>query len=142
LNRRMLLLCVLIAALAVPAFALADGGTSQGGGQAGAVAGHRLTAHLERLTHRLDKRFARFSSHCLVQNAPQRCSEAASRFVDRLTKVQTRLTDVEARIKEKCGAAGAPARCASAGEVTAKIDSLLSKVASDMAAIKAQYPSA
>ena len=60
-----------------------------------------------------------------MQNAPDRCSRAANRFVRRLDRLQRILNRVEGKIKEKCGAANPPARCVNAPKVTGAIDALL-----------------
>ena len=141
---RVLVLGAVAAALVVPAVSLADDGG--GGGNAPATAtgtkGEHAARLLERLSNRLDRRFEAFSKHCLVPNAPERCSRAANRFVRRLDRLQRVLNRVEGKIKEKCGAANPPARCVNAPRVTAAIDALLGKIASDVAAIKAAFPHA
>jgi len=142
--KRVLVLGAVAAALVVPAVSLADDGG--GGGNAPATAtgtkGEHAARLLERLSNRLDRRFEAFSKHCLVPNAPDRCSRAANRFVRRLDRLQRVLNRVEGKIKEKCGAANPPARCVNAPRVTGAIDALLGKIASDVAAIKAAFPHA
>ena len=111
--------------LVVPAVSLADDGGGSTPATAEAKGGGHAAALLERLSNRLDRRFERFSKHCLVQNAPDRCSRAANRFVRRLDRLQRILNRVEGKIKEKCGAANPPARCVNAPKVTGAIDALL-----------------
>jgi hypothetical protein len=138
--KRVVVLGAVAAALVVPAASLADGGggsmptTAAKGGHAAAV--------LDRVAKRVDRRFGVFSKHCLVGNAPERCTKAANRLVRRLDRLQHVLNRVESTIKQKCGAANPPARCASAPQVTGAIDALLGKIASDVAAIKAAFPNA
>jgi len=140
--KRVLVLGAVAAALVVPAVSLADDGGESTPATAEAKGGGHAAALLERLSNRLDRRFERFSKHCLVQNAPDRCSRAANRFVRRLDRLQRILNRVEGKIKEKCGAANPPARCVNAPKVTGAIDSLLGKIASDVAAIRAAFPHA
>lgn len=141
MTRRILVLAVFALALAVPAISWADDGN---GGSAPAAAhdGSRVLARLDRASARLDARFQHFSSRCLVTNAPKGCEHAASRFVHRLDRATQVLSTLEGKIKQKCSATSPPAACAHQSDVVAKIDALLSKIASDEAAIKAQYPSA
>ena len=138
--KRVLVLGAVAAALVVPAVALADDGG--GSTPTPAARGGHAAAVLDRISKRVDRRFAVFSKHCLVPNAPDRCTTAANRFVRRLDRLQHVLTRVEGTIKEKCGAANPPARCANAAQVTGAIDALLGKIASDVAAIKAAFPNA
>ena len=140
--KRVLVLGAVAAALVVPAVSLADDGGGSTPATAEAKGGGHAAALLERLSNRLDRRFERFSKHCLVQNAPDRCSRAANRFVRRLDRLQRILNRVEGTIKENCGAANPPARCVNAPKVTGAIDSLLGKIASDVAAIRAAFPHA
>ena len=138
MSRRILILAAVVAALAVPAISWAD----DGAGAPAAHDGSKLSARLDQLSMRLNDRFARFSSHCLVANAPRRCERAANRAVRRLDRAQSFLTKVEAKIKTTCAGATPPTACARAGEITGKIDALLSTLGSDEAAIKARYPNA
>ena len=138
MNRRMLVLAGVVAALAVPAISWADDG---GGSPAAAHDGSRLSARLDKASARLDARFAKFSARCLVAAAPRGCERIASRLVRRMDRAQTFLTKLEGKIKTTCAEASPPAGCAKAGEITGKIDALLSKLSSDEAAIKAKYPS-
>jgi len=139
MTKRVLLLVALTATLVVPAVSLAD----DGGGSAPTTArsGHR-GALLERLSNGVDRRFQAFSSHCLVQNAPEKCAKVADHLVERLDKLQGLLRKVEEKIKAKCGAANPPARCSSSSQVIQRIDDLLGKIASEEAAIKGAFPSA
>jgi hypothetical protein len=143
MTRRPLALAAAFAAagaLAIPAVSLADDtGPSTAAAKPGGV---RAGAVLRRIERRLDRRFKVFSAHCLVENAPDRCSKAADRFVTRLGRFQAALEKLKAKIAETCSATGAPARCARAEAATARIDELLGKIASDVAAIKAAYPDA
>ncbi len=138
--KRVLVLGAVTAALAVPAVSLADDG-GESSPTTAAKGGH-VAAVLDRISKRVDRRFAAFSTHCLVANAPERCTKAADRFIRRLDRLQRVLTRVESTIKDKCGAANPPARCANAAQVTSAIDALLGKIASDVAAIKASFPNA
>ena len=138
--KRVMVLAAVTTALVVPAVAVAD----HGGGSAPTTAarsGHGA-AVLERISTRVDRRFAAFSTHCLVSNAPERCTRVANRLVRRLDRLQHRLTRVEGTIKNTCGAANPPARCANVAQVTGAIDALLGRIASDVAAIKAAFPNA
>jgi hypothetical protein len=138
--KRVLVLGAVAAALAVPAVSLADDG---GGSTSTAAAkGGHAAAVLDRVSKRVDRRFQVFSKHCLVANAPERCTKAANRLVRRLDRLQHVLNRVEDAIKTKCSAANPPARCADAAQVTGAIDALLAKIASDVAAIKAAFPNA
>jgi hypothetical protein len=138
MNKRILILAAVVAALAVPAISLAD----DGGSTPATHDGSKLSARLDKISARVDARFQKFSSRCVVANAPKRCERAANRAVRRLGKAQSFLTKVEGKIKTKCAAASPPALCAKAGEITGKIDALLSKLSSDEAAIKAAFPNA
>jgi len=140
MSKRILILAALVAALAVPAISLADDGSS--GSTAAVRDGSKLSARLDKITARVNERFSKFSSRCLVANAPKQCERVASRAVHRMDKAQSFLTKVEAKIKTKCAEATPPAACAKAGEITGKIDALLSTLKSDEAAIKAKYPNA
>jgi len=137
--RRVVVLGAVAAAL-VPAVAAAD----DGGGSTPTTAGKggHAAAVLDRISKRVDRRFATFSKHCLVANAPDRCTRAANRLVRRLDRLQHLLNRVETRIKDKCATANPPAPCANATQVTGGIDALLAKLASDVAAIKAAFPNA
>jgi hypothetical protein len=137
MSKRILILAAVVAVLAVPAVSLADGG-----GTPATHDGSRLSARLDRITARVNERFARFSSRCLVANAPKGCERVANRAVRRLERGQSRLTKIEDRIKTRCGGANPPAACAKAGEITGKIDALLAILKTDEAAIKAKYPNA
>ena len=141
MTRRLLTLIVLVAALVVPAASLADDGGNGSAAAAGARTGHG-GALLDRVSQRLDKRFQAFSSHCLVQNAPEKCAKVANRFVHRLGKLQAVLVKVEGKIKERCAAANPPDKCSKSGEAIGRIDALLAKIASDSAAIKVAFPNA
>jgi hypothetical protein len=138
MSKRILILAAVVAALAVPAISLAD----DGGSAPATHDGSKLSARLDKISARVDARFQKFSSRCIVANAPKRCERAANRAVRRLDRGQSFLTKVEAKIKEKCSSATPPAKCAKAGEITGKIDALLSKLASDESAIKAAFPNA
>jgi hypothetical protein len=138
MNRRILMLGALVAALAVPAISWAD----DGGNGTPVRDGSKLSARLDKATARLNERFGKFSARCLVANAPKQCERVANRAVRRLDRAQSLLTRLEAKIKEKCAAASPPAVCAKAGEITGKIDALLSTLKSDEATIKARYPNA
>ena len=138
MNKRILILAAVVAALAVPAISLAD----DGGSAPATHDGSKLSARLDKISARVDARFQKFSSRCIVANAPKRCERAANRAVRRLDKAQSFLTKAEGKIKTKCAAASPPALCAKAGEITGKIDALLSKLSSDEAAIKAAFPNA
>lgn len=141
MSKRILILAVVVAALAVPAISLADDGGS-GSAAAPVHDGSRLSARLDKITARVNARFGKFSSRCLVTNAPKNCERVANRAVRRMDRAQVFLTKVEAKIKTKCAEASPPAACAKASEITGKIDSLLSTLKSDEAAIKAKYPNA
>ncbi len=134
MNRRTLLVLTLAGALALPAVALAAGSSAPGHG--------RLTALVERVSHRLDRRFAVFSSRCLVEDAPARCAAAASRVVRRLDALERRVGRVKARVQRICSAAHAPAACAGEDELLRKLDELAARAASDEAAVRARYPGA
>jgi hypothetical protein len=138
MSRRILILGALVAALAVPAISWAD----DGGSGAPVRDGSKLSARLDKAAARLNERFGKFSSRCLVANAPKQCEQVANHAVRRLDRAQSLLTKLEAKIKEKCAAASPPAACAKAGEITGKIDALLSTLKSDEAVVKAKYPSA
>ena len=138
MNNRILILAAVVAALAVPAISLAD----DGGSAPATHDGSKLSARLDKISARVDARFQKFSSRCIVANAPKRCERSANRAVRRLDRAQSFLTKVEGKIKTKCAAASPPALCAKAGEITGKIDALLSKLSSDEAAIKAAFPNA
>ena len=138
MNKRILILAAVVAALAVPAISLAD----DGGSAPATHDGSKLSARLDKISARVDARFQKFSSRCIVANAPKRCERAANRAVRRLDRAQSFLTKVEGKIKTKCAVASPPALCAKAGEITGKIDALLLKLSSDEAAIKAAFPNA
>jgi hypothetical protein len=140
MSKRILILAAVAAALAVPAISLADDGGS--GSTTVVHDGSKLSARLDKITARVNERFSKFSSRCLVANAPKQCDRVANRAVRRMDKAQSFLTKVEAKIKTKCAEANPPAACAKAGEITSKIDALLSTLKSDEAAIKAKYPNA
>ena len=137
--KRVLVLGAVAAALTVPAVSLADDGGST---PTAAAKGGNAAAVLDRVSKRVDRRFEAFSKHCLVANAPARCTLAANRLVRRFDRWQRILGRVEGAIKTKCSAANPPARCANAAQVSGAIDALLGKIASDVAAIKAAFPSA
>ena len=139
MSKRILILAAVIAALAVPAISLADDG---GSGTPATHDGSKLSARLDKISARVDERFQKFSTRCLVANAPKQCEKVANRAVRRMDKAQSFLTKVEAKIKTKCAQASPPTACAKAGEITGKIDALLSKLSSDEAAIKAAFPNA
>ncbi len=140
MSRRFLILAAVVAVLAVPAISWADDGGN--GSPAAAHDGSKLSARLDKIASRLDARFSKFSARCLVADAPKGCERVANRAVRRLDKAQSFLTKVEGKIKTKCAEASPPAVCARAGEITGKIDGLLSTLKSDEAAIKAKYPNA
>lgn len=140
MSKRILILAAFAAALAVPAISFADDGGS--GSPAAVHDGSKLSARLDKITARVNERFSKFSSRCLVANAPKQCERVANRAVRRMDKAQSFLTKVEAKIKTKCAEATPPAACAKAGEITGKIDALLSTLKSDEAAIKAAFPNA
>src|SRR5260221_1719734 len=120
MSKRILILAVVAAALAVPAISFADdGGNST---PAGAHDGSKLSARLDKVTARVNERFGKFSARCLVANAPKNCARIANRAVRRLDRAESFLTKVEARIKTKCAEASPPPACAKAGEITGKID--------------------
>jgi hypothetical protein len=149
MTKRLLVLAVLAAALAVPAVALADGGGqgqghSKGTGPAsanGALVG-RNGAVLEVLSRRLDRQFQAFSTRCLVASPSEKCAKVANHYVRRLQRLSTWLQKMEAKIKEKCSAPNPPARCSSSADATARIDALVAKIATETAAIKAKFPNA
>ena len=140
MTRRVLLLVAMTMALVVPAVSLADDGGGNPPTTAGQDGHHR--ASLERLANRLDKRFQAFSSHCLVQNAPEQCAKVADHMVKRLGKLGGVLQKFEDKIKAKCGAANPPAKCSNSSQLIQKIDDLLGKIASEEAKIKAAFPNA
>jgi hypothetical protein len=138
MSKRILILAAVVAALAVPAISLAD----DGGSAPATHDGSKLSARLDKISARVDERFQKFSSRCLVANAPKGCAKVANRAVRRMDKARFFLTKVEAKIKAKCAEATPPAACAKAGEIIGKVDALLSKLASDESAIKAAFPNA
>lgn len=140
MSKRILILAAMVTVLAVPAISWADGGGS-GSTTTAVHDGSKLSARLDKITARVNERFSKFSAKCLVADAPKQCERVAKRAIRRMDKAQTFLTKVEAKIKTKCAEASSPAACAKAGEITGKIDALLSTLKSDEAAIKAKYPS-
>lgn len=142
ISKRLLVLATLVAALAVPVAALADNGGGSAPTTAAGARPVRAVRVIDRLGRRLDRRFQVFSKHCLVQNAPERCTTAADRFATRLGKAQTHLQKLEAKLKETCGAANPPKRCTNLAQVTEAIDGLLARISSDVSAIKASFPNA
>jgi len=124
-------LLVAVAALAAPAALAAEGQRTAD-----------PAAKIAQLRQKLDERFDRFASRCLVAQAPERCVHAASRFVHRLEKLQARIDKIEARIHERCSQAAAPLACANAGAVVQQLDQLKATAAADVARIKAVYPNA
>jgi len=142
MTRRLIVLAALAAALAVPAISLADDGSGSGASPAATHDGSKLSAALDRASARLDKKFAAFSSRCLVASAPKSCARLANRAVRRMNLGQLVLKRLENGIKAKCGAANPPTACANVGPITGKIDALLAKLQSDEAAIKAAFPNA
>jgi hypothetical protein len=139
MSKRVLTLAAVVAALAVPAISMADDG---GSGAPATHDGSKLSARLDRVTARVNERFSKFSSRCLVANAPKQCERIANRAVRRMDRAESFLTKVETKIKAKCAEASPPAACAKAGEITGKIDALVSILKSDEAAIKAVFPNA
>lgn len=140
MSKRILILVAVFATLAVPAISLADDGGN--GSPAGAHDGSKLSARLDKIAARVNVRFAKFSVRCFVTAAPKGCARVANRAVRRMDRAESVLTKIETRIKTKCAEASPPAACARAGEITGKIDALLSSLKSDVAAIKAEYPNA
>ena len=138
MSKRILILAAIVAALVVPAISWAD----DGGSGSPVRDGSELSARLDKISARVNERFAKFSSRCLVADAQKQCERVANRAVRRMDKAQSFLAKVEAKIKMTCAAASLPAACTRAGEITGKIDALLSTLKSDEAAIKAKYPNA
>jgi hypothetical protein len=134
--KRILIFTAVVVALAVPAISFADSGTPAGND------GSKVTARIDAMTARLNDRFSKFSARCLIANAPKNCSRVANRVARRMDRAQNRLNRIEARITKRCAKATPPAICANAGSITAKIDSLVSTLTADVAAIKAAYPNA
>lgn len=124
-------LLVAVAALAAPAALAAEGQPAAD-----------PAAKIAQLRHKLDDRFDRFASRCLVAQAPDRCEHAATRLVHRLERLQARIDKIEARIHKRCSQAEAPPACANAGAVVEQLDQLKAAAAADVAKIKAVYPNA
>lgn len=99
-------------------------------------------AKVAHLRQKLDERFEKFASRCLVAHAPERCAHAASRVVHRLEKLQSRIDRIEARIHERCSKATPPPACTSAGAIVAQLDDLKAAAAADIGKVKAVYPNA
>jgi hypothetical protein len=136
MSKRSLVLVAVVAVLAVPAVSWAAAGSPATND------GSKVSARIDKMTTRLNDRFAKFSARCLVANAPKGCARVANRVVRRMNRAQDRLTTIEARITTKCASATPPAMCANAGAITGKIDTLMSALKSDVASIKATYPNA
>jgi hypothetical protein len=136
MTRRILILGAVVAALAVPAISWADSGTPASND------GSKVSARIDAMSTRLNDRFSKFSARCLVANAPKNCARVANRVARRMDRAQNRLNRIEARITKRCAETTPPAICVNAGAITAKIDTLVSTLKTDVAAIKATYPNA
>jgi hypothetical protein len=122
-----LIVVAAVAAMALPAAALGDGGTP--GPDPGAKLG-QVQDRLNQLKQKCDAR----------PKAADRCAKLAARALDRLDKVSARIDKIEGKINAKCSVATPPAKCTQATAFLQKLDSAKQAVAQLEAWIRANFP--
>ncbi len=136
---RKAIVAVLLVALAVPALALADGGSK---GERGDRFEKRV-AKFERRSDRIDRRQERFAKKCLVAEPAAGCAELAARIVPNLDRRIAARTANLSQLNARCASRPADKPC---GERAAKVKEMLQKRIADLqefrAAIVTKYPSA
>jgi hypothetical protein len=98
-----------VAAMALPAAALGDGGTPAPDPGAKVAAAQ---ATLQALKAKCDSTPA----------AAARCAKVAANVLDRLNKISARIDTMEGKINSKCSVANPPAKCSQAPAMLQKLD--------------------
>ena len=136
---RKAVIAVLLVALAVPALALADGGSK--GDRDGRFA--KRVAKFEARSERIDARQAKFTEKCLGATAAEGCATTAAKIVANLDRrIAARQANLT-RLDAKCAARPADKPC---GDRAAKLKGMLQERIADLqqfrSAVLAKYPSA
>ena len=116
---------VLLVALAVPALALADGGSN---GERGDRFEKRV-AKFERRSDRIDRRQDRFAKKCLVAEPAAGCAELAAKIVPNLERRIAARTANVSELNARCAARPADNPC---GERAAKVKEMLQERIADL----------
>ena len=101
--RKSLIVVAAVAAMALPAAALGDGGTPAPDPGAKIAAAQ---AKLEALKAKCDA----------SPKASAKCAKVAARVLDRLNKISAHIDTVEGKINSKCSVATPPAKCSQAAD--------------------------
>ena len=123
--KKSLIVVAAVAAMALPAAALGDGGTPPDPGAKVAAA----QAKLEALKAKCD-------AH---PKAADRCAKIASRVLDRLTKISARIDTIEGKVNMACSVATPPAKCSQAPTLLAKLDAAKQAISQLEAWIQANF---
>ena len=108
--KKSLIVVAAVAAMALPATALGDGGTP------GPDPGAKLGQVQDKLNQLKQKCAAK-------PEAAAKCAKLAARVLDRLDKISARIDTLEGKINAKCSAANPPAKCTQAAALLQKLDS-------------------
>ena len=124
--RKSLIVVAAVAAMALPAAALGDGGTPAPDPGAKVAAAQ---AKLQALKAKCDA----------TPKASARCAKIAGLVLDRLNKISAAIDTRESKITTACSAANPPAKCSNAPAVLAKLDAAKQAIAQLEAWIQANF---
>ena len=125
--KKSLLVVAAVAAMALPAAALGDGGTPapDPGAKIAAIQG------------KLDALKAKCATS---PEAAAKCAKVAAKVLDRLNKISARIDDRESKINAKCSVATPPAKCTQATALLAKLDAAKAAIAQLESYIQSNFP--
>jgi hypothetical protein len=124
--KKSLIVVAAVAAMALPAAALGDGGTPPDPGAKLAQAQEKLN----QLKQKCDAK----------PEAAAKCAKLAARVLGRLDKLSAHIDALESKITEKCSVATPPAKCSKAADLVARLDVAKQGIAQLEAWIKANFP--
>jgi len=124
--KKSLIVVAAVAAMALPAAALGDGG-------APADPGAKIAA----IQAKLDTLKAKCTTS---PEAQAKCAKVAAKVLDRLNKISARIDDRESKINAKCSVATPPAKCSEAPALLAKLDAAKAAIAQLESYIQSNFP--
>jgi len=124
--KKSLIVVAAVAAMALPAAALGDGGTPPDPGA-------KLAQAQKKLNHLKQKCDSK-------PEAAAKCAKLAAGLLARLDKLSARIDALESKISEKCSGATPPAKCSKAKDLLARLDAAKQDIAQLEAWIKANFP--
>ena len=125
--KKSLILVAAVAAMALPAAALGDGGTPPPDPGAKTA---QLQEKLQQLKAKCDS----------SPEASAKCAKVAAKVLDRLDKISARIDERMSKIKDKCSGANPPEKCSKAPDILQKLDAAKQAISQLAAWIKANFP--